>query len=334
MSTRAAVSSPSAAAAAPGEASAVRTGVLYGVAAYGAWGLIPLYFKAVSSVPALQVLAHRVVWSLALLVPLVVWLGRLRALRDAFRTPRALLTLVLTAVLVASNWLVFIWAIQHQLVLQASLGYFINPLVNVLLGRVFLGERLRPWQVVSVALATIGVGYLAIAGLSDAAPAADGGALVTLVHRFPLVALVLAGTFGFYGLLRKTAQVDGLVGLTVETAVLTPAALAFLLVVTAGGTGAFAAGSLQLDGLLMLAGAVTALPLLWFAIAARRLRLTTMGFLQYLAPTGHFLCGLAFGEPLRPAYLVTFAFIWAALAIYTADLVRMRRAALRVRTGA
>jgi len=283
-----------------------RAGVAYGLAAYAWWGLVPIYFKAVVFVGALEVLAHRVVWSVVLLSLLMLFQRRWRAALEVLRSPRTALTLAGTTVLIASNWFVFIWAVGHDRVLESSLGYFINPLVNVLLGFVFLGERLTRWQSASVLLAGAGVAYLTLS-----------------YGRFPWIALVLAGSFGVYGLLRKTAPVGSLVGLTVETSLLCPLALGYLVWLRARGDAAFGAGSVGVDVLLALAGVVTAVPLLWFASAARRLRLATVGFLQYLAPTGHFLLAvLTFGEPFTRTHLVSFACIWTALAVYSIDTAR------------
>lgn len=281
-----------------------RTGVLFGIAAYSFWGLVPVYFKAVAKVSTWEVLAHRVVWSVVFLLLLTALRHNWGTLHATLRQPRTLRTLLLSTLLIGGNWFGFIWAVGHDQVMQASLGYFINPLVNVLLGFIFLRERLRRWQTLSVVLAGLGVVYLTV----------TAGA-------FPFLGLGLAFSFGFYGLLRKLAPVDTLTGLTIETALLLPAAVAFLAWQIRAGHASFTAVSRELDLLLMAAGLVTAIPLLWFAAAARRLTLATLGFLQYLAPTGHLLLALYFGEPLRPAMLVAFGFIWAALALYTADTV-------------
>jgi chloramphenicol-sensitive protein RarD len=283
-----------------------RAGVLYGIGAYGLWGIFPLYFKALKHVPPLEILCHRILWSLVLLMGLVWLRGSWSAGQQALRSRRTLLTLGATTLLIAGNWLVYIWAVTNDLVLQASLGYYINPLVNVLLGFVFLHERLRRWQTAAVVLAAVGVGYLTLAG-----------------RQFPGLAPFLAITFGAYGLLRKTVRVDALVGLTVETALLAPAALIFLGYQMAHGHAVFLRDSLRVDVLLLLAGIVTATPLLWFTEAARRLRLATLGFLQYLSPTGQFLLAvLAFGEPFTLAHGVTFACIWAALLLYSIETAR------------
>jgi chloramphenicol-sensitive protein RarD len=282
-----------------------RVGVGYGLLAYGWWGLVPIYFKAVETVPALEVLAHRIVWSVILLV---VWLriqGRWRVAASALRDRRTAITLLATTVLIAVNWYLFIWGVANDQVMQASLGYFINPLVNVLLGFVFLRERLRRWQTFSVALATVGVVYLTVG-----------------YGQFPWLALALAGSFGLYGLLRKTAPVDAPVGLTAETVLLLPMALAYLVYQFYVGSLTFGAESRTMDALLIFAGAVTALPLLWFTNSARRLRLATLGFLQYIAPSGHFLLALLYGEPFTVEHAVSFGCIWTALAIYSVDTAR------------
>lgn len=287
---------------------ASRAGLAYGLAAYGFWGLVPIYFKAVASVPALEVLAHRVVWSVVVLAVVLTvqrrW-GEVTAVLDDRHT---LGVLAVTALLVGGNWYIFIWAVAHDRVLQASLGYFINPLVNVFLGVVFLGERLSRVGMVAVALAAVAVTWLTV----------QAGEL-------PWVSLVLAFSFGLYGLLRKTARVKPVPGLMVETALMAPPALLYLALVASRGGLYFGTGSLRLDLLLIAAGLVTALPLLWFTAAARLLPLATLGFLQYLAPTGQFLLAvLVYSEPLTRDRLLAFGLIWVALAIFTIDQLRRR----------
>ncbi len=288
---------------------AARIGVMYGLAAYGWWGLVPIYFKAVARFPAVEVLGHRIVWSVVLLAILMRLYGRWHAAMDVLRSPRTVVTLCGTTLLLAVNWFTFIWAVAHDELLEASLGYYINPLLSVLLGFVFLRERLRPWQMFGVALAAVGVTYLTVS-----------------YGRVPYIALVLAVTFGFYGLLRKTAKVDALVGLTVETVLIVPFALAYLIYLGVTGAGSFAVESWSTDLLLAAAGVVTALPLLWFAHAVRRLRLSTLGFLQYIAPSGQFLLAVAvFGENFTLAHMITFGCIWIALVIYSIDTARSVR---------
>lgn len=283
-----------------------RKGVAYGVAAYGMWGLVPIYFKALSGVPALEVLAHRIVWSVVLLVPMVLVRGQWPELRRVISSRKTLATLILTTVLIAVNWYLFIWAVDHDRVLEASLGYFINPLINVVLGMVFLGEKLSRPAAAAVVLAGLGVSVQ-----------------VVMVGELPWIALTLAFSFGLYGLLRKTAAVGAVVGLAVETSMLMLPAVGYLVWARRTGGLYLGSGDLSVDVLLVLAGAVTAAPLLCFTTAVRLLPLTTLGFLQYLAPSGHFLLAvLAYGEVLTPGRIITFVCIWLALAIFTTDQIR------------
>jgi len=284
-------------------------GALYAMLAYGFWGLAPIYWKWVRAVPPLAMVAHRVLWSLPVLLLLVLRARRGSALCSAVRSWRQIRLLMVTAALICSNWLLFIWAVTTNRVLDASLGYYINPLINVVFGLLFLQERLRPWQAVAVGLATAGVLNLTLS-----------------IGVFPWVSLALATSFGIYGLLRKVAATDGLVGLAIEMLLLSPMALAHLTRAELTGTGML----LRQPSILLpiaCSGLITALPLLWFANAARRLRYGTLGFFQYIAPTGHFLLAIGlYGEPFTFAHTVTFGCIWLALAVYTADsLASMRR---------
>lgn len=306
----------------PRDHAEARVGIMFGLACYGWWGLVPIYFKAVRQVPAAEVLAHRVIWSVVLLAVLMRLYRRWGAAGVALRQHGSIALLACTTVLIAANWFTFIWAVANDHVLQASLGYYINPLVNVLLGFVVLKERLRRAQLVSVGLAAVGVIYLAVQ-----------------LGEWPIVALFLAFTFGFYGLLRKIARVDALTGLTIETGFLLIPALAYLVFLgfAAGAEGTdsrlvFGHHSRAMDALLMLGGVITAVPLLWFANAARRLRLATIGFLQYIAPSVQFLLAVAvYGERFTTAHLVSFVCIWSALAIYTADAWRVAKRAASAR---
>lgn len=282
-------------------------GLALGVGAYTLWGVLPLYIHLLKGVPALQVLAHRVLWSLVLLAVIIVIFRRARPIFAAARG-RTLLLLLGSALLIAVNWIVYIWAVQNDHVLEASLGYFINPLINVALGFAFLGERLRRIQGVAIAIAAAGVLVLAVSG---------GGAL--------WISLALAISFGLYGLLRKVAAIDALGGLTVETLLLAPFSLALLVHASQAGTGAFGQTT-HLDLLLILAGAVTAAPLLMFAAAARRMPLATLGLLQYIAPSLQFAeAVLLFGEPVRTVHIATFALIWTGCALYAFDSIRASR---------
>lgn len=282
-------------------------GLALAIGAYGIWGVLPLYFHVLARVPALQILAHRVVWSVLFLGLVVVALGRARDIWRAARG-RTLLLLCASAALIAINWFVYIWSVETGHVLEASLGYFINPLVNVALGMLVLGERLRRWQGVAIGVAATGVLAMALSG---------GGAI--------LISLSLAVSFGLYGLVRKVVAIDSLGGLTVETILLVPLAAGWLLYTLGQGTSGFGVSAGQ-NALLLAAGVVTATPLLMFAAAARLLPLSMMGLLQYIAPTIQFFVAIALGEPLRPIHLVTFALIWAGCALYAWDSVRATRA--------
>ncbi|NML07745.1 EamA family transporter RarD [Sphingomonas sp. G-3-2-10] len=282
-------------------------GLALGIGAYTFWGILPLYLWLLKSVPAEQVLAQRVLWSVALLAVVILLLRRGRAVLAAARG-RTLLLLIGSATMIALNWLIYIWAVQHSHVLEASLGYFINPLVNVALGMMVLGERLRRVQGVAIGIAAAGVTVMAVS---------DGGAI--------WIALSLAVTFGLYGLLRKVVAIDALGGLAIETLLLAPFAIALLVYANHSGTNVWGT-SLRLDLLLALAGVVTAAPLLMFAAAARRMPLSTIGLLQYIAPTIQFVLAiLVFGEPLRNVHLLTFALIWTGCALYAWDSIRAMR---------
>lgn len=292
-------------------AARARAGVFYGLAAYLWWGVAPIYFKIiVARAPGTEVLAHRILWSSLFLLGLIAVQRQGATLwRVLFHTPRVLFVLVCTASLICINWYVFIWVHEHDQVLQASLGYFINPLISVFLGFAILGERLRRLQVVSVLLAAAGVTYLTIASGEP-----------------PLIALLLACSFAAYGLIRKLVAVEAMVGQTIETLLLAPLFIGYLVWTEKHGGGAFRAGAIGTDALLIAGGVITALPLMWFTCAARRLRLVTVGFLQYLAPSGQFLIAwLVFHEPLSTARLACFVIIWIALAIYSFDAVRSAR---------
>jgi rarD protein len=285
-----------------------RSGPLLAVGAYLLWGVFPLYFKAVADVPALQVLAHRVVWSLVVVTLAIVVLRRTGAVAATFADRRRLAALFLAATLLAVNWGVFIHAVVSGRVLEASLGYFINPLVNVVLGVVVLGERLRPASWVAVALAACGVGVELFVG-----------------GTLPWITPVLALSFAGYGLMHKLAPTESLVALFTETALLAPLAFLYLIAVAFTGAGAFGSIDASTDALLILAGPVTALPLVLFVAAARRISFATLGLIQYVTPTAHFLLAiLVFGEPIAAGRWAAFGLIWLALAVYSIDAVRGR----------
>ncbi len=285
------------------------SGVFFALTAFLIWGASPVYWKVLGDVPALEIISHRVVWSFVFLLPLLWWQGRWPEFIGVLKMPRIVATLLLTALLVAANWLIYIWAVNHGLVLQASLGYYINPLVNVLLGALFLRERLRRFQYGAVLLASAGVVYLTLS-----------------LGQFPWVSLTLAVTFGIYGLIRKIVAVGALVGLLVETALLSLPALIYLGALHAAGTAAFGGAGLRISFFLTGSALVTALPLLCFSLGARRLSLASLGFLQYVAPSCMFLLGvLVYEEPFSAAQMKTFLMIWAALAIYSADSILFYR---------
>ena len=259
-----------------------RIGVLYALGAFFMWGLaVPLHFKLLASIPAPQILAHRIVWASLFAVGLIVAFSQGGKLIEAFLSGKRLLLLRASAALIATNWLIYIWAVNSGHLVQTSLGYFINPLLNVVLGVLFLRERLHPAQVAACLLAGVGVIVLAISS-----------------GEMPWVALALACSFGLYGLVRKIVQVSPLIGFCIESLLLTPLALGYLALTIAGGDAAAFKGDIGLDLLLVLTGFSTAVPLIWFAAGAQRLKLSTIGLLQYLAPSGQLALGvLAYGEP-------------------------------------
>jgi chloramphenicol-sensitive protein RarD len=278
-------------------------GLVYGLAAYGFWGLMPIYFRLVATVPPLEVLAHRIVWCGALLLLLLRPLGRGPNLRECCQDRRALLLLGLSSLLIAVNWFAYIQGALSNRIVQASLGYFITPLVNVLLGMFFFRERLRRGQWLAVALAAGGMVYLVLA-----------------LGVLPWIGLTLAVSFSFYGLVRKVTPVDPFIGLLMETLLLAPLSLAFLTWCQLEGSSRFQPQDGRMCGLLMLSGLLTAIPLLCFGQAARRLPLSVLGFLQYISPTIQFLLAVAvYGEPFLPAQRVCFALVWAALGVFTLD---------------
>jgi chloramphenicol-sensitive protein RarD len=286
-----------------------RKGLAFALAAFGFWGLVPIYFKAVRHVDPLDVLAHRVVWSIPLIALLISRLGNWTGVREALRSPKTLGTLLVSAILVATNWFVFIYGVGTGRILQTSLGYYFNPLVNVLLGLVVLRESLSRLQTAAVLLAAAGTAVLGLRG-----------------GEFPWIALVLAFSFGTYGLIRKTVRIDSMGGLFIETVLLSPAAMLFLAVNVGSGNEAFISGGPVTTVLLVAAGAVTAIPLIWFASAARRLPYSILGMCQYLAPSMSFILAvLVYGERFTANHAVAFGCIWTALAVFAADSVLRQR---------
>lgn len=292
----------------------MNTGIVYASLAYLSWGLFPLYFRQVAAVPALEVVLHRTLWSLVFVLALLAMRRQWAWMREVLRQPRVLGAFALSALLLAANWLTYVWAVNNGHVVDASLGYFILPLVNVALGYVFLHERPRPGQWLAVTVAAAGVLWLTV-----------------LTGRLPWIALVLALSFGFYGLLRKVAVLGALEGLTLETVLLAPVTMAVLGVWAWQGQGALVQGDASTLGWLVLAGPVTAIPLLWFAAGARRIPLATMGILQYIAPSLQLALGVwLFHEAFDVSRLVGFVLIWAALLVYTLEGWWVRRRAVPV----
>ena len=278
-------------------------GVVYASAAFLIWGLSPIYWKVLHNIPAFEIIMHRVIWSFLFLLIILVFQRHWNEFMAAVKNRRIFLILFPTTMLLGFNWFIYIWAINNEHILQASLGYFINPLVNILLGMIFLRERLRPLQTVSLVLAGIGVLYLTFH-----------------YGEFPWIALSLAFAFGFYGLIRKVAPVSSLVGLSVEMLFLSVPALAYIVFMDIKGTGALFRISVKIDLFLMGTAFLTAFPLLLFTLGARRLNLSTVGFLQYIAPSCMFLLGVfLYNEPLSSAQILTFVLIWTALCIYSTD---------------
>ncbi|MDO6685650.1 MULTISPECIES: EamA family transporter RarD [unclassified Agarivorans] len=284
-------------------------GVIFALAAYIMWGIAPVYFKSLTEVPAYEILAHRVVWS-CLFITVLLGVGKQwSAVSAVIKRPKQLATLALTSVLIGINWLIFIWAVNNDRMLDASLGYYINPLFNVILGMLFLGERFRRAQWAAIGLALIGV-------------------LIQVISygSLPWIAMSLAVSFGIYGLLRKKVNLGALPGLFVETLWLLPLAAAYLWIFADSPTSHLTHNSTGLNVLLLSAGIVTTLPLLCFAAAATRLRLSTIGFFQYIGPSLMFMLATSvYGEELEPMKLLTFAFIWVGLGVFTWDALRNQR---------
>jgi chloramphenicol-sensitive protein RarD len=290
-----------------------RLGIASGLTAYALWGLFPLYFPLLEPAGDLEIVAHRVLWSLVFVGLLLTVVRRWSLVRAAATDRRTVLVLAVAAVLIAANWLIFVYGVNSGHVVETSLGYFINPLVSVLLGVVVFAERLRPLQWTAVGIAALAVVVLTV----------DYG-------RPPWIALSLAGTFGFYGVMKKLVRVEAAPGLFLETALVALPAAAVLAVLHADGEGTFGHVSTGHSLLLVLSGVATAIPLLLFAAATRRIPLSTVGLLQYLTPTMHLVIGVfVYHEPMPPVRLAGFVLVWAALVAFTVDSLRHARAASR-----
>jgi len=286
-----------------------RAGVFMGLAAYTIWSSFPLYFKALAHVGPAEVLAHRIVWSAVFLLAFVTITGAGGQLRNLVTNRRSLRILIITALLVSTNWFTFIYAVTADKVLESSLGYYINPLVSIFLAAVFLGERTTGMQKLSIALAAAGVVVQ-----------------TSMVGRLPVISLILAFSFGLYGLIRKAAHVPAVTGLAIETTLLTPVAMGYLFSLWYTGRLSFMSAGTDTNALLSLAGIVTTTPLVLYGGALNRVRLSTMGIMQFIVPTGHFAWAVfAFREPFTAGHLVSFGFIWAGLILYSSEAIRVSR---------
>jgi len=283
-------------------------GLLYAIFSYSAWGVFPLYWKMLIVVPSEQILAHRVIWSLCFLA-ITILIMRKTALLSYLKQPKIIGMLVITGFLIGLNWGVYIYAVNHDHIVESSLGYYINPLISVILGMLFLKERLSRLQTVAVLFALAGVVWLTVH-----------------IGRIPWISLTLALSFSFYGFLRKKVNLESMPGLLIETMILAPFALWYLWHVDQNQTGVFLHHSHMVDFLLILGGLITAIPLFMFGMAATRIPLSTLGFVQYLSPTIQLMIGLfVYNEVFSPSYLISFCLVWIGLAIYTYSLIRTVR---------
>ncbi|MFV9510052.1 EamA family transporter RarD [Tepidibacillus sp. LV47] len=285
------------------------TGVLYGILAYTAWGLLPLYWKLLKQISAYEILAHRIIWSFVFVLMLVYITKNWDTVKSSFFNRKSMILITMNAFIITLNWGTYIWAVNAGHVLETSLGYYINPLVTVLLGMIFLKEKFNHGQKMALGLAFIGVMLM-----------------TTQYGKTPWISLILAFSFGFYGLIKKLAHVDSVTGLTLETAIILPFALGFIFFKQWNGVGAFGNISFFTTILLLLSGVATATPLLWFAKSAEKIELSTLGFLQYISPTITLLLGIfIFHEQFSRAHLIGFGFIWTALIIYTLSTTTLKK---------
>ncbi|MCG3207002.1 MAG: Protein RarD [Anaerolineae bacterium] len=290
-------------------------GLLYAIGAYTLWGLLPIYWKALHAVPATEIVSHRMAWSLLFVLALLALKQRWAWLGAVSRQPKTLLIVFLAGCILAANWLTYVWGVNAGYVVETSLGYFINPLVSVLMGVIFLRERLRGWQWLAIGFALVGVLYLTLR-----------------YGTLPWIALVLALSFALYGLLKKATPLNALEGLSLETALMFPPAFGYLLFLELNGSGSLGHANPTITLLLVLTGVATGVPLLMFSAAARRIPLSMLGILQYIAPTFQFLLGVyLYHEPFDQSRLIGFGLIWTALLIYSVEGFLARRGQLRYR---
>lgn len=296
----------------------MKQGVFYAIAAYFMWGLLPLYWKVFQAMGAWEILAHRIVWSVVFVAIIIVVTKRARKLWESVSGAKMVGALIVCSLLISANWLLYIWAVNNDQVMQTSLGYYMNPLITVLMGVIFLKEKMHVGQWVSLALASCGVLYITIQ-----------------YGEFPWVALSLALTFAFYGLAKKLVKLEAIIGLAWETLFVAPIALAYLLMIQINGTETVSALAWWQVLLLTLAGVGTALPLYWFAQAAARLPLSMIGFIQYLSPTISLLSAIfLFHEPFTTTHMISFSLIWGALIIFTVSSIRKKPASVPLKSGA
>lgn len=296
----------------------MRRGIIYAVIAYLAWGLLPLYWNLFQTMGSLEILAHRIVWSFVFVSLVLFVTKRWSQMKSSLPDARSKAAMAACSLLITANWLIFIWAVTHEKVMETSLGYYMNPLISIFFGVLFLKEKLSKGQWTALALAAVGV------------------LIVTCQYgAFPWVALSLALTFALYGLAKKLLQVDGMIGVAWETLLVTPLALLYLMMLQADGSETAWAMAGWKIVLLTLAGAATALPLLWFAEATKHLPLSTIGFIQYLSPTMSLISAVfLFGEPFTGTHLISFSFIWTALVVFTISSMRKKREPVAPRTKA
>ena len=293
----------------PADNNQLRTGLFCALGAYFIWGIFPLYLKAVSDVTALEILAHRILWSVPFGAVIISLRKQWPEVFGAFSSRNVIILLLASSIAIAGNWLVYVWAVINDRILEASLGYYINPLMYVAAGVLVLNERLSPFQTLAITLATMGVLVMTFGA-----------------GTFPWVSIVLAILFTAYGYIRKTVSIGAMPGLFVETALLAPAAMIYMVILAGTATQMFPNYSVGLNALLVLAGPVTVIPLVLFALGARRLTLTTLGFLQYIGPTLQFIIGLYYGEAFTAVHAVAFGLIWTALIVFSFDAWRTSRA--------
>ncbi|MBP1933736.1 EamA family transporter RarD [Ammoniphilus resinae] len=282
-----------------------KAGLWYALAAYVSWGLLPIYWKLLEHIPSGQILAHRIAWSFVFVAILLFLRGRWGLVKEVLSDRKSRYAVILCGFTISINWFLFIWAVNHNHIVEASLGYYINPLISIAVGVVILKERLHFWQTVSLVLAAIGVLFMTVQ-----------------LGKIPWIALTLAVSFAFYSLAKKLVKFDAMTGLALETLVVVPVALIYLFFVHSQGNGAFG-GSWTASLLLMVSGVVTAYPLLWFAQAAKRVPLSTIGFIQYLSPTVTLLLGVfLYHEPFTKSHLMSYSFIWIALVLYSLSFTK------------